>query len=129
MALIQALRHFATFVYGVHLSEEDADLATMLDLSSPIYRLELAMTGRLFAQDPDLYTDIIFDSPEGLELAGRFSDRFAAAVDLYRRGDREAFRDQFLAVRRWLGPLADEFLVESSALLAQAGDRLDRRVG
>jgi len=129
MALIQAQRHFATFVYGVHLHQEDADLAVMLALSSPIYRLELAMTGRLFAQDPDLYADIIFDSPEGLALAERFGDRFAAAVDLYRRGDREAFREQFLAVRRWLGPLADEFLVESSALLAQAGDRVDRRTG
>ena len=129
MALVQALRHFATFVYGVHLREENADLATMLDLSSPIYRLELAMTGRLFAQDPDLYTNIIFDSPAGLELAERFGDRFAAAVDLYRRGDRKAFREQFLAVRRWLGPLAEEFLAESSALLAQAGDRVDRRTG
>ncbi len=129
MALVQALRHFATFVYGVHLQEEDADLAAMLDLSSPIYRLELAMTGRLFAQDPDLYADIVFDSPEGLELAERFGERFTRSVDLYRRGDRDEFRRQFLAVRAWFGPLADVFLTESSALLAQADDRLDRSSG
>ena len=127
MARIQALRHFATFVYGVHLQEEDADLAAMLELSSPIYRLELAMTGRLFAQDPDLYTDIIFDSPEGLELAERFRDRFAAAVELYRSGDREEFRRRFREVREWFGPVAEEFLAGSSKLLAQAGDLVDRR--
>jgi chorismate mutase/prephenate dehydrogenase len=126
MGLIQALRHFATFVYGRHLAAEDADLEAMLQLSSPIYRLELAMTGRLFAQDPDLYAGIIFDSPEGLALAERFHEQFAAAVELYRQGDREEFRRQFLAVRGWFGALAERFLAESSALLDQAGDRTDR---
>nr|MBP8127650.1 bifunctional chorismate mutase/prephenate dehydrogenase [Aeromonadaceae bacterium] len=36
MSLIQALRHFTSFVYGVHLSEEKADLKRLLALSSPI---------------------------------------------------------------------------------------------
>lgn len=50
MAFIQALRHFATFAYGLHLAEENVRLEQLLALSSPIYRLELAMVGRLFAQ-------------------------------------------------------------------------------
>lgn len=43
MAFIQALRHFATFAYGLHLVEENVRLEQLLALSSPIYRLELAM--------------------------------------------------------------------------------------
>lgn len=50
MAFIQALRHFATFAYGLHLAEENVSLEQLLTLSSPIYRLELAMVGRLFAR-------------------------------------------------------------------------------
>jgi chorismate mutase/prephenate dehydrogenase len=50
MAFIQALRHFATFAYGLHLAEENVRLEQLLALSSPIYRLELAMVGRLFAR-------------------------------------------------------------------------------
>lgn len=50
MAFIQALRHFATFAYGLHTAEENVQLEQLLALSSPIYRLELAMVGRLFAQ-------------------------------------------------------------------------------
>lgn len=50
MAFIQALRHFATFAYGLHLAEENVQLEQLLALSSPIYRLELAMVGRLFAR-------------------------------------------------------------------------------
>ena len=49
MSFIQALRHFTTYAYGYHLFEEKADLKCLLALSSPIYRLELAMVGRLFA--------------------------------------------------------------------------------
>lgn len=49
MAFIRALRHFATFAYGLHLAEENVQLEQLLALSSPIYRLELAMVGRLFA--------------------------------------------------------------------------------
>ncbi len=124
MGIVQALRHFATFVYGTHLMEENVDLPQVLAMSSPIYRLELAMVGRLFAQDPDLYTDIIFGSSEGPELAGRYHERFKSALDIYLAGDREEFRTQFRNVSRWFGPLAELFLDESNTLLDQARDRM-----
>lgn len=125
MATVQALRHFATFVYGTHLMAEGVDLEGVLALSSPIYRLELGMVGRLFAQDPELYADIIFGSQEGVELARRYRERFGEAVAMYEAGDREAFLARFREVRDWFGPLAEVFLAESSGLLAQARDRLD----
>lgn len=62
MAFIQVMRHFSSFVYGAHLAEEDPDLDLLISLSSPIYRLELGMVGRLFAQNPVLYADIIFSN-------------------------------------------------------------------
>ena len=64
MTYIQALRHFSTFANGLHLSKQPVNLSNLLALSSPIYRLELAMIGRLFAQDAALYADIIMDKPE-----------------------------------------------------------------
>lgn len=124
MGIVQALRHFDTYVYGTHLMEEDVDLHQVLAMSSPIYRLELAMVGRLFAQDPDLYTDIIFGSKEGLELARRYRKRFDEAMALYESGDRDGFRARFRKVSEWFGPLGDVFLAESSALLDQARDRM-----
>ena len=124
MGTVQALRHFATFVYGTHLMAEDVDLSRILAMSSPIYRLELGMVGRLFAQDPDLYADIIFDSLEGPGLARRYRERFDEALALYEAGDRDGFRERFREVSEWFGPLAQTFLTESSALLDQARDRL-----
>ncbi|MCM2995862.1 prephenate dehydrogenase/arogenate dehydrogenase family protein, partial [Stenotrophomonas maltophilia] len=82
MAFIQALRHFATFAYGLHLAEENVRLEQLLALSSPIYRLELAMVGRLFAQDPQLYADIIMSSENNLALIKRYYQRFGEAIGL-----------------------------------------------
>ncbi len=87
MAFIQALRHFATFAYGLHLAEENVQLEQLLALSSPIYRLELAMVGRLFAQDPQLYADIM-SSERNLALIKRYYKRFGEAIELLEQGDR-----------------------------------------
>lgn len=86
MAFIQALRHFATFAYGLHLAEENVQLEQLLALSSPIYRLELAMVGRLFARDPQLYADIIMSSESNLALIKRYYKRFGEAISLLEQG-------------------------------------------
>ncbi|MNM16387.1 T-protein [compost metagenome] len=123
MTLIQALRHFATFAYGWHLSREQANLDRLLSLSSPIYRLELAMVGRLFAQDPHLYADIILSSPQNLAMIRRYYQNFGEALGLLERGDRDGFIEAFSQVSSFFGEHADEFLCESRTLLAQANDR------
>jgi len=122
MAFIQALRHFATFAYGMHLAEENVDLEQLLALSSPIYRLELAMVGRLFAQDPQLYADIIMASEENLALIKRYYQRFGEAITLLEQQDKQAFVESFRNVEHWFGDYARRFQRESSTLLRQAND-------
>ncbi|MCU5773109.1 bifunctional chorismate mutase/prephenate dehydrogenase [Erwiniaceae bacterium BAC15a-03b] len=122
MAFIQALRHFATFAYGLHLAEENVQLEQLLALSSPIYRLELAMVGRLFAQDPQLYADIIMSSGRNLELIKRYHQRFGEAIKLLEQGDKQAFIDSFRRVEHWFGDHAKRFQEESRTLLRQAND-------
>lgn len=123
MTLIQALRHFATFAYGWHLSREQANIDRLLHLSSPIYRLELAMVGRLFAQDPHLYADIILSSPQNLAMIRRYYHNFGEVLGLLEQGDRAGFIDAFSQVSGFFGEHAQQFLRESRTLLAQANDR------
>lgn len=122
MSLIQALRHFTSFVYGVHLCDEQADLKRLLALSSPIYRLELAMVGRLFAQDPALYADIILSSPLNVQMIRRYHQRMGQAISYLESGDRQSFIDTFHKVSEFFGDYAGQFLRESKLLLAQAHD-------
>lgn len=122
MTLIQALRHFTSFVYGVHLQEVDADLEQLLDLSSPIYRLELAMVGRLFAQEPALYADIILSQQGNLDMIKRYHQHFSDAIELLENSDRAAFIKRFESVTDWMGDYSQLFLDESRVMLQQAHD-------
>ena len=122
MAFIQALRHFATFAYGLHLAEENVQLEQLLALSSPIYRLELAMVGRLFAQDPQLYADIIMSSESNLALIKRYYQRFGEAITLLEQSDKQGFVDSFRKVAQWFGDYAPRFMLESRSLLRSAND-------
>lgn len=122
MAFIQVMRHFSSFVYGAHLAGEDPELTQLVAFSSPIYRLELAMVGRLFAQDPELYADIIFTNAESIGLLKRFRDRFDDALTLLENGDKGEFVKQFFAIGHWFGPYAKQCLVSSKKLLLKADD-------
>lgn len=103
-------------------AEENVQLEQLLALSSPIYRLELAMVGRLFAQDPQLYADIIMSSERNLALIKRYYKRFGEAIELLEQGDKQAFIDSFRKVEHWFGDYAQRFQSESRVLLRQAND-------
>ena len=122
MQLVQAMRHFSSFVYGLNLYKEEADIESLLQFSSPIYRLELAMVGRLFAQSPELYADIIFAQQESMQAIGDYLDNYSQALSLLQTGDREAFVLQFKEVAQWFGDFAPQFQRESRAMLQSVND-------
>lgn len=126
MTLIQALRHFTSFAYGLHLSRENPNIDKLLQLSSPIYRLELAMVGRLFGQDPNLYGDIILSSDENIEMIKRFHACFGEALEILDRKDKQAFVESFNNVGQWFGEYSQQFMNESQNLLKQANDSIHR---
>ncbi len=122
MQLIQAMRHFSSLVYGVHLAEEQANLQQLLELSSPIYRLELAMVGRLFAQNAELYADIMLSSAAVTGLLQRYQHRFNQLSHLLAAKDKAGLMAEFAKGQQFFGPLAGQFLQESRRLLQKAAD-------
>lgn len=122
MTYIQALRHFSTFAYGLHLSRQPVKLSQLLALSSPIYRLELAMIGRLFAQDGALYADIIADKPENLDVISALQQSFTDSLAFFKQNDKQGFIETFEQVHHWFGDYSEQFLKESRNLLQQAND-------
>ncbi|MEH8021383.1 MULTISPECIES: bifunctional chorismate mutase/prephenate dehydrogenase [Rheinheimera] len=122
MQLIQAMRHFSSLAYGVHLADEKADLPMLLQLSSPIYRLELAMVGRLFAQNAELYADIMLSSSAVAALLQRYQQRFNELLQLLESKDKAGLMAQFGKGQQFFGELAEQFLQESKQLLQKAAD-------
>jgi chorismate mutase/prephenate dehydrogenase len=122
MSMVQVMRHFSTITYGYHLMEEGVDISQLLEMSSPIYRLELVMVGRLFAQNPILYTDIIFANPDNITMMKRFAFRFLALLEQVENGDKNAFVGMFNQVSDWFGEYADAFMIESRGMLLKANE-------
>lgn len=122
MSMVQVMRHFSTIAYGYHLMTEGADISQLVEMSSPIYRLELVMVGRLFAQDPILYTDIIFSNRDNISMMKRFAYRFLELLEDIEKSDKESFVAMFNEVSHWFGDYADIFLQESKAMLLKANE-------
>jgi len=123
MAVVQALRHFATFVFGRFLFKHRVDLFRTLEFSSPIYRLELGMVGRLFAQDPALYSEIIFASPERRALLKEYVNSITEGLAMVEKGDKEEFNRQFRTIAEWFGPFSEQAMRESTFLIEKLIER------
>ncbi len=123
MQIVQVMRHLTTFVYGQFLSKQTHSLTEIESCSSPIYHLELMMVGRLFAQSPELYSDIMLAQFEDVEqLMLDYSATFAETFDSLKRGDKGALIDSFSEAKTFFADAAGEFLEQSRALLSKAND-------
>lgn len=123
MAVVQALRHFATFCFGEFLSEQNIALGRTLDFSSPIYRLEFGMVGRLFAQDSRLYAEIIFATPERRRMLKAYIESLKRHSRMLDANDKKAFMEKFDQVARWFGPFSEQALRESTFVINKLIER------
>ncbi|MDX9787056.1 MAG: bifunctional chorismate mutase/prephenate dehydrogenase [Desulfobacterales bacterium] len=123
MAIVQALRHFATFTFGKFLWQRRLNLARSLEFSSPIYRLELGMVGRLFAQDAALYAEIIFASRERIELLKAYVASMMDNIEMLEKGGKETFNKEFAKIAEWFGPFSEQAMRESTFLIDKLIER------
>ena len=123
MNVVQALRHFATFVFGRFLLRNDFNLTRTLEFSSPIYRLEMGMVGRFFAQDPRLYAEIVFASEPRRRLLADFMGFWQEHQDMLARADKERFMEEFRKVAEWFGPFSGQAMRESTFLMDRYVER------
>jgi chorismate mutase/prephenate dehydrogenase len=117
MALIQVLVHEKTMVLGSVLERLQAPLGRSLEFASPVYRAELAMVGRLYSQEADLYADILTNNPDGTRVSALFAEearRFALAVQ---NGERAWILGRFREVASYLKEFAAWAKKESDAIL------------
>lgn len=123
MHLVQGLRHFVALLHGSFMKEYDLNPNEMLDYSSPIYRAELMMTGRIFAQDAELYADIVFANKERRDLLLTFFRHHQTLMEMVEKDDKHGFIREFEAVTDFFGKFASQALTESGYLINRLADR------
>lgn len=123
MNLVQGFRHFVALLHGSFMKTYDLNPQDILDYSSPIYRAELMMTGRIFAQSAELYADIVFANEERRELLLTFIDHTNKLAQMVRNDDKEGFIKEFESVTDFFGSFASQALDESGYLINRLADR------
>jgi chorismate mutase/prephenate dehydrogenase len=123
MAQVQVLTHFQTQVVGLALSRLGIPLEETLGYTSPVYRMELLMTGRHFAQNPELYGAIEMLNPRTAEVVETFQQAAREVAQVVTGKERQGFRALFDEVRRYFGGFTELALEQSSYLI----DRLVER--
>ncbi|MBW4541847.1 MAG: bifunctional chorismate mutase/prephenate dehydrogenase [Myxacorys chilensis ATA2-1-KO14] len=117
MVAVQAIRHFATFSLGVFLAEEGISIGQSLDFASPIYRTEINLINRLFAQDASLYIDIMLASPDRCEAITRLTKTSDRLANLLAQENRAALMAEFEVARETYRDDANRALQESNHII------------
>ncbi|NGP87293.1 bifunctional chorismate mutase/prephenate dehydrogenase [Fodinibius halophilus] len=123
MHMVQGLRHFVALTHGSFMKTYDLKPQDILDYSSPIYRAELMMTGRIFAQSAELYADIVFANEERRELLLNFIEHNDKLARMVKNDDKEGFVKEFESVTDFFGKFASQALEESGYLINRLADR------
>ncbi len=117
MSIIQVLFHVTTMLTGRVLREMEVNVAETMDFTSPSYRLEMNLLGRILAQNAELYAAITHMNP----YAGPILDHLAEGLTCYREwygaGDFQAFMADFQRSADHLGDFCTTAFKESSQLL------------
>jgi chorismate mutase/prephenate dehydrogenase len=123
MSIVQVLVHFSTEVMGKALASLGVPITRTIQFTSPIYLMELLLTGRHFAQSADLYAPIQMYNPQSAEVMDAFVRAAQELSQITAQQDRAAFRGLFATVRRYFGDFSDQALAQSDFLI----DRLVER--
>lgn len=117
MAVMQVIPHLKTILAGELLREFGINPKISYEISTPIYKLELDIIGRIFSQDGLLYSAIISQNPysksllRALELLVKSYRKSVNKVDLRKLTKR--FND----VKVFLGDFLDEAFCDSERII------------
>jgi len=123
MAVVQGLTHFVTLTVADTVRRLKVDVGATGAFTSPVYQIELSLVGRLLAQDPGLYADILQLNPF---VPGVLAACTSSAEDLREiigGGDPEKFREFFRRDSRHFGRFAEEGQKATDALIESMVDR------
>jgi chorismate mutase/prephenate dehydrogenase len=117
MAVVQVLTHFGIMAMGRALARSGLTLEQTLPFTSPIYRLELAMVGRLFSQRPELYREILLQNPAGAATRDGYLAAASELGAILARGDGDAFVALFEETGRYFAGFSAEAMELSDHII------------
>lgn len=117
MAVVQGLTHFQAIAAAHCMAAMNFQPAESLESASPVYRLRLAMIGRILAQSPRLYAEIQIFNPYVAEVLENLQRSHEHLMGLVAAKDVDGFVAEFERVRDALGTFGHESMKEASRFI------------
>ncbi len=117
MAVAQGLTHFLNVCMGKTLQQLNIVPEEAMHYSTPIFRLNLDLIGRLFAQDLELYATLIGENPYINEVLETFAAAMHEARQHLLSGEKNRGIDFMMQIQTFLGDFCEKGLAESSYAL------------
>jgi prephenate dehydrogenase len=119
MAVVQGLNHFAGIALGLALERLGVNPADLEGFATPVFRLRMALVGRLFAQNLWLYRDLIQKNPHAPEVLTVFSRAVEEARDALAPGGAARADAMLGEIRKHLGGILEKSLEESGLCIGR----------
>jgi len=117
MAVVQVIPHLKTVLAGELLKEFGVNPKAPYDISTPIYKLELDIIGRIFSQDGMLYSAIIGQNPYTKTLMKSLKKIVKNYDRQVRTKDLKGMNDSFVEVQDFLGEFSKEAYRDSERII------------
>ena len=117
MALVQGLTHFISICMARTLQKMDLHPNDAFSISTPIFRINSDIMGRLFAQDPDLYTTLVGENRYVNDALDLFTESLAETSESILNGNHRQGVDFIKEIGDFLGDYRNIALERSNKFL------------
>lgn len=117
MASIQVIPHLKTILAGELLRSLGDNVENLRAYSTPIYRLELDVIGRIFSQNGALYSAIIAGNPNSKKILKTLRDLIDEYLSCVENGDLKKLEKRFENVQKFLGKFTRTAFDESEKIV------------
>ncbi len=119
MSLIQVLIHFNSISIGITMAKMGFDINETLEYTSPIYRMELTMIGRIFAQNGRLYGNIPMYNPFTQKTLLEHKLTLEEISKIILTKDLDGFIDKFEFASKFFENFKEKAMDESNKLIKE----------
>lgn len=128
MSFIQGIEHFSTFALGNFLKQHNIKPDEILNISSPIYQIKLALMGRIFDQDAKLYADIVMSDDSRIHLITQYINYLESLKSMLINKDKTNFIDSFTEVSNWMGEFTNKSQLSTDKLFSNLPEFVNSKI-
>ncbi|MDY0131404.1 MAG: prephenate dehydrogenase/arogenate dehydrogenase family protein [Desulforegulaceae bacterium] len=116
MSIVQGLTHLLTIATGEFLKAQNIAPEAILKFSTPVFRVNLALVGRLFGLDLSLYKDLVSRNKETKEMTNTFNSCVEKSLKVFTDKTEEEKMEFLNSIKDFMGDSSRSALKETNAL-------------